>query len=97
MFLTALVAAAAAAVEEDEPLGAGVVLGVEPLDCTFGGKWGTVANCLSFIKPSPLDPPPLESRFLGLIASTWISSSSPSPKMISSMRISIDFQYFDEF
>ena len=83
LILTALVAAAAIAADADEaePLGAGVVLGVEPLDCTLGGKWGTVANCLSFIKPSPLDPPFLESRFRGLIASTWISSSSSSPEM----------------
>ena len=44
-----------------------------PLDWTLRGKWGTVANCLSFIKPSPF----LESELRGLlIPSTRISSSS---------------------
>ena len=44
-----------------------------PLDWTLRGKWGTVANCLSLIKPSPF----LESELRGLlIPSTRISSSS---------------------
>ena len=77
--------AAAVALDDDEApisvggqtctVGAGVVLGVDPLDWTFGGKWGAVANCLSLRPPLlPLTDP--SERVL--MASTCMSSSSSS-------------------
>ena len=74
-------AAAVALLEDDEApisvggqtctVGAGVVLGVDPLDWTFGGRCGAVANCLN------LRPPLFPSERV-LMASTCMSSSSSS-------------------